>query len=276
VSEQARRHEQARDEGACSPEADIGHAFGDRSLLELALTHASFAHERGGPDQERLEFLGDAVLQLGVTEWLYERFPGAREGELSRLRQRLVSTGCLASLGLRIRLGRHLRLGAGEDATGGRDRPRVLAGAVEAVLGAIYLDAGLEAAREVLRAWLGEAVEALAAGAPSEFKDPRSLLQEIEQARRSETPTYHVTDTSGPAHAPWFAVEVRCGDRRLGRGEGPSKREAGRLAALAALAEADSASSEDQSPPLCEDLAPFAEPEPIEEAQAPLEIEEAP
>ena len=217
----------------------VGHTFRDPALLTLALTHASYAHEHGGPDQERLEFLGDAVLQLVVTDWLYERFPTAREGELSRLRQRLVNTGCLAEVGGRLGLGPHLRLGAGEDASGGRERPRVLAGAVEAVIGAAFVDGGVDAARAMLRGWLGEHVEALAAATPGASKDPRNALQELEQAAHGTTPTYHVTDTSGPAHAPWFVVEVRVGDRSLGRGEGASKREASRLAALAALGERD-------------------------------------
>ena len=216
------------------PAGAIGHRFADPALLQAALTHASFAHEQGGTDQERLEFLGDAVLQLCVTEWLYERFGEAREGELSRLRQRLVSTTCLAVLGARLGLGECLRLGAGEAGSGGRSRPRVLAGTVEAVLGAVYLDGGQAAAAACVRAWLADAVEELASAGDG-WKDPRSLLQEFLQRDCGQTPIYDVVDTTGPPHERWFSVQVRMADRVLGQGEGRSKREASRRAALDAL-----------------------------------------
>lgn len=212
-------------------------AFAASPRLDEASRHASYAHEHGGADQERLEFLGDAVLQLCVTAWLVERFPTAREGELSRLRQRIVSTPSLAAVGERHDIGAFVRLGAGEEASGGRTRPRVLAGTVEAVLGALFLDVGLDAANDVVHAWFGDAVESLAAedDLGDGWKDPRSLLQEQIQRDLGLTPTYVVADRSGPAHAPRFVVDVCAGDQRLGRGEGASKREASRAAATHAL-----------------------------------------
>ncbi len=214
----------------------LGHDFADESLLITAVTHASWVHENGGEDYERLEFLGDAVLQLCTTRLLFARFPEAREGELSRLRSRLVSTRALAVLGRRIGLGPALRLGVGEDGTGGRDRPRVLAGAVEAVLGALFLDGGFEVASDAVTSWMRVPLDRLAAEGPGAWKDPRSRLQERTQAAGGVAPTYAVTDRGGPAHDPTFVVEVRVGDHVLGHGEGSTKREAARRAAEEALA----------------------------------------
>lgn len=214
----------------------IGHVFANPMLLEQALTHASYAHENDGPDYERLEFLGDAVLQLATTAWLVERFPEAGEGQLSRLRQRLVSTPALASVAARFGLGDLLRLGVGEESSGGRTRPTVLAGAVEAVLGAVFCDAGFGAAAELVRRWLADGVEMLALGEANGWKDPRSLLQEKTQRDDGETPIYEVIATEGPPHQPIFEVEVRISKRALGRGIGASKREASKAAAEDALA----------------------------------------
>ncbi|MEN0064498.1 MAG: ribonuclease III [Myxococcota bacterium] len=218
----------------------LGHPFDDASLLLTAVTHSSWVHENGGEDYERLEFLGDAVLQLCCTRLLYERFEHAREGELSRLRARLVSTHALAELGRRLGLGDALRLGVGESATGGRDRPRVLAGAVEAVLGAVFTDGGYAAANRVVSAWLKGPIAELVAEGPSAWKDPRSRLQERTQRVSGAVPTYAVTEREGPAHDPRFVVEVRLGERVLGQGEGSSKRQAARHAAEAALRASDS------------------------------------
>jgi ribonuclease-3 len=213
---------------------DVGHAFADSGLLLEALTHASWAHENGGADYERLEFLGDAVLQLCSTKLLVARFPEAREGQLSRLRSRLVSTGALARTSRDLGLGAHIRLGVGEEATGGRERPRVLAGALEAVLGAVFVDAGFEVALALVTRWLDDPLAELEAETGA-HKDPRSLLQEHTQRLLGETPTYPVVACDGPPHEPTFVVEARVGDRVLGRGEGRSKREASRRAAEVAL-----------------------------------------
>lgn len=208
--------------------------FAEPRLLDEALTHASWSHEHGGADNERLEFLGDAVLQLCVTQTLVGAFPAAGEGELSRMRQQVVSTRALAAVARRLELGPSLRLGVGEEATGGRDRDRILAGAVEALIGAVFLDGGFSAAAGLVAAWSDETVRSLAQR-PDGGKDARSLLQERIQARGDATPTYLVVERTGPAHAPTFEVEVRVGDRVLGRASGPTKREAARRAAELAL-----------------------------------------
>lgn len=213
----------------------VGHQFADESLLETAITHSSFVHENGGHDYERLEFLGDAVLQLGSSALLYERLPQAREGQMSRLRSRLVSTRALADLALQIGVGPALRLGIGEEATGGRDRPKVLAGATEAILGAVFLDAGPDAALALVRRLLAAPLRTLEGLEEESVKDPRSLLQERTQRDLGETPVYGVADRIGPPHRPTFVVEVKVGDEVLGRGEGRSKREASRRAAEVAL-----------------------------------------
>jgi len=213
----------------------VGHAFSSRTLLEQAVTHSSFSHEHRVEDNERLEFLGDAVLQLCATVLLYARFPDAPEGQLSRSRARLVNTTALAALGARLAIGPVLRLGVGEEATGGRERPRVLAGAVEAVLGAVFEDAGYTAAATLVGRWMAEPLEELAREETQGWKDPRSLLQERTQSTLGATPIYDVTVQDGPPHRPRFGVAVRVGDRVLATGEGPSKREASRHAAARAL-----------------------------------------
>ena len=213
----------------------VGYPFASPALLEQAVTHSSYSHENRVGDYERLEFLGDAVLQLCTTVLLYERFSEAHEGQLSRSRARLVSTTALATLGARLGIGPALRLGVGEEATGGRDRPRVVAGAVEAVLGAVFQDGGFEAAAALVRRWMAEPLEELAREETQGWKDPRSLLQERTQSVLGETPVYDVTVQDGPPHRPRFGVAVRVGNRVLATGEGPSKREASRQAAALAL-----------------------------------------
>jgi len=212
-----------------------GHHFARPELLEQALTHRSWAHENDGDDNERLEFLGDAVLQTCSTVLLMERFPDAREGELSRLRSRVVSTRALAGVARELELGPQLRLGVGEEATGGRTRQRVLACAVEAILGAVFLDAGFGACPAVVKRWIGGRVDALQRQGHRGWKDPRSRLQELTQRLGKGTPTYRVTETDGPAHALLFAVEVEVDGEAVASGLGSSKREAFREAAEAAL-----------------------------------------
>ncbi|MCB9689650.1 MAG: ribonuclease III [Alphaproteobacteria bacterium] len=229
-----------------SEDADIvrallRHPFGDEALLDEALTHSSWSHEQGGPNNERLEFLGDAVLQLCVTAFLVARFPHAGEGEMSRLRQRFVNTKALADVARGLRLGPALRLGQGEAATGGRERPRVLAGATEAVLGAVFSDGGYEAAQRLVRRWIEDMLDVVEAEADTDYKDPRSRLQERVQRDLGATPVYDVVDRDGPPHAPVFDVAVSVGGRVLGQGRGSSKREAARRAAEAALSEREEA-----------------------------------
>lgn len=203
----------------------LGHSFGDPRLLALALSHPSAASDRLG-DNQRLEFLGDAVLQLCVSEALYLRHPQMQEGELTQLRAALVREASLAQAARRFDLGRYLVLDHGEDATGGRDKPSVLADAMEAVLAATYLDAGLAAAKAVCDRAFGEYV-------PPDAVEPnwKSLLQEREQALGHATPIYRVIGEEGPPHARTFTVEATLADGRRGNGEGPTKKRAEQHAA---------------------------------------------
>jgi ribonuclease-3 len=204
----------------------LGHAFADPQLLDDALTHRS-AQAR---HNERLEFLGDAVLGFLVAEALWRRFPQATEGELSRLRARLVNRESLAGVAQALDLGQYLRLGAGELRSGGHARESILADAVEAVLAALYLDGGLEVARGVVDQLLGKRIAALSPA--DQGKDPKTRLQEWLQARRLALPVYEVLETSGEDHAQTFVV--RCAVEALGRSStaaGPNRRKAEQLAA---------------------------------------------
>lgn len=215
--------------------AEIARQFGLSELaphLKVALTHPSFANEqRGEPDNQRLEFLGDAVLGLCASELLYERFPEADEGSLTRLRARLVNADALAAWARDNAIAEALLLGRGAESSGLRTSTNVLADAVEALVAAAYLDSGLEAARSACALILEPQLEGIDAGT----RDPKSELQERVQAARGDTPRYEVTDSGGPAHDRWFEVAVRVGSRELGRGRGRSKRAAEFAAAQAAL-----------------------------------------
>ena len=214
----------------------LGVSFNDPSLLRVALVHGSYTNEY--PDlapvtNERLEFLGDAVLSLVVAARLYTDFPHLDEGEMTKLRAVLVRGNTLARVARSIGLGDHLFLGKGEEASGGRTKPANLAGAMEAVIGAVFLDQGLGAARDFVLGLLDPELEkAVSRGAASSYK---SQLQELLQAREQQTPTYHAIEATGPAHDRWFTVEVRLGDTVLGRGSGKSKKTAETDAARAVL-----------------------------------------
>ena len=215
-------------------EARLGHRFGDRTLLERALTHRSAA----GPaaSNERLEFLGDAVLGLLAAELLYRRFPRAEEGELSRRRAWLVREQTLAEVARELDLGALLRLGPGELRSGGFRRDSILADALEALLGAVYLDGGLEAARRVVERLLGERVACQPE--PGALKDPKTRLQEWLQARRRPLPTYRVVEVAGAEHARRYTVACEVeGLEAATLGEGTSRRRAEQAAAERALAE---------------------------------------
>lgn len=219
-------------------EDKIGYHFHRSDLLTEALTHPSLACEtrRSQPDNQRLEFLGDAVIQLILTEELFRRHPGEGEGRLTKLRSRLVSREALCHYARHLGLGAELFLGRGELANGGRDRPSNLADAVEALAGAIYLDGGLGAAREFLFFNFGSLIEELLA--VSDEKNPKGQLQEILQAITSVSPTYHLIAQDGPDHLKTFVTEVRWDGRVLGKGSGHSKKEAEFKAAASALREA--------------------------------------
>lgn len=212
----------------------LGHRFRDPSLLTRALTHRSFGPGSGEPasDGERLEFLGDAMLGFVVAEWLFRRLPDAREGELTRRKQEVVRRDTLERAARRLGLGSRLRLGPGEEATGGREKASLLADAFEAVLGAVTLDGGVRAARAFVLRHLGEDLKAALGGAAL---DSKTALQEHAQVRWHRTPTYRIVDAAGPAHARAFTSEVLVAGRVLGVGTGPTRKQAEQQAARAAL-----------------------------------------
>jgi len=214
----------------------LGVRFADLSLLQRALTHTSYYNEnpdRGLEDNERLEFLGDAVLDFMSAEWLYNHFPEMPEGHLTRLRAGLVRTETLADFARQHSLGECLLLGHGEEENGGRERKSILCDAFEALVGAIYLDQGLDAVRAYVEPLFGPAVEAILAG--RQDKDAKSLLQEWSQAQLGVTPVYQTVEMRGPDHAKEFTVNVLIGDEVYGQGTGPSKQAAAQKAAQEAL-----------------------------------------
>jgi ribonuclease III len=214
----------------------LDYSFRDLSLLQSALVHTSYVNERPGrglESNERLEFLGDAVLGVVVAHRLYELRPESPEGELTVLRAWLVRQSTLARWGRQLGLGPHLLLGRGEARGGGRDRPALLSRAFEAVVGAVYLDGGVDAARTVLLPFIDHEVRT--GFSPQRVVDAKSRLQQVTQARFESTPVYNLVDHSGPGHAPVFVVEVRAGPEINARGSGHSKRAAQQAAAHAAL-----------------------------------------
>ncbi len=212
----------------------LGHRFKDLRLLDQALRHTSYAHENpsSGPSNEQMEFLGDAVLALTVTNLLLLRFPQSSEGELSRGRAALVNARQLASLARQLELGSYLLLGRGEESQAGHEKPSLLADALEAVLAACFLDGGLKAAEKLTRNWFEPLLAPLTTPPWQDFK---TALQEFTQARFKTSPTYKLLSESGPHHARHFLVEVRLDDRPLAQGEGRSKKQASQTAALLAL-----------------------------------------
>lgn len=210
-------------------ENNIQYTFKNISLLELALTHSSYANESKVHMEynERLEFLGDAVLQLVTSEKLYTENPDMPEGKMSKQRAALVCEEALAEYSKQIDLGRFMFLGKGEENTGGRERPSVLADAFEAVIGAIFLDGGIEPAKKFIRRFLDDA--------HLYNQDFKTLLQEIIQKNPGERLSYVVVGESGPDHDKSFAVEVRLNSNPIGTGTGKSKKQAEQQAAKEAL-----------------------------------------
>ena len=215
---------------ATGASAGIAHAFANADLLRQALTHRSY----GTPNNERLEFIGDAVLGFVVALTLYERFPDTPEGQLTRARAHLVREHTLAQVARRIALGSEIRLGEGELKSGGADRPSILADAMEAVFGAVFLDAGFAAARAAIESAYGEV---LRDADPSRLgKDAKTRLQESLHKRRLPEPVYEIVATTGKAHAQAFVVECRIADLGIAtRGAGASRRAAEQEAATQAL-----------------------------------------
>jgi ribonuclease-3 len=218
------------------------------ALLEQALTHRSYAYEHGGlPNNERLEFLGDAVLGLVVTEELFRTHPDLAEGQLAKLRASVVSTRALAEVAREIGLGEWVRLGRGEVTTGGDDKSSILADTTEAVIGAVFIERGHEVATQVVRRLVGPSLErALQAGASTDWK---TALQELTAARGSGAPVY-VLAGSGPDHARRFVAQVLVAGEVSGHGEGGTKKEAEQQAAQIAFQGLEALAALEQSPTL--------------------------
>lgn len=226
----------ARDPAVLALEARLGQNFQRPDIALAAITHKSFVNEHRGDgqaDNERLEFLGDAVLDLAVSHRLMERFPAAREGELSKIRAAVVDEAGLARIARVLDLGPLLRLGRGEELTGGREKSSLLADAMEAVVAALYLGGGLDPVLALLDRFLGEAFARAAAGTLD--RDYKTQLQELAQSRVRASPRYRVVAEHGPDHSKVFDVEAELKGEVVGRGTGRSKKDAEQAAAKLAL-----------------------------------------
>jgi ribonuclease-3 len=217
-------------------ERSLGLVFYDKSLLQRAFTHRSFLNEHPEfplEDNERLEFLGDAVLDFVTGEYLYHRYPELQEGPLTSLRSVLVRRETLARFARRLNLGHYLLMGHGEAGSGGRNRPANLCATFEALIGALYLDQGLDSILRFLEPLIVPEISRTVQERLD--RDPKSHLQELAQARMHSTPRYATVAESGPDHAKQFTVEAIIGGQVYGRGQGPSKQMAAQAAARAAL-----------------------------------------
>lgn len=216
-------------------EAKIGYSFKDRALLRTALTHSSYANERHGGDcqsYERLEFLGDSILGLITAEFLYAHEPRLPEGRMTKLRAELVCESSLYRVALKLELGKHMRLGRGEEHTGGRQRPSILADMVEAIIAAMYLDSGMEQSRRFV-------LEMILKDAPIDEShtnaDYKTRLQELVQRKSDQHISYTMTGESGPNHNKLFSFSVSINGVPAGEGSGRTKKEAEQMAAMKAL-----------------------------------------
>jgi ribonuclease-3 len=216
-------------------EESLGYSFADCALLAEAMTHRSYANEHPAelPDNERLEFLGDAVLDLVISQHLMSALPQSAEGELTRIRAEVVALPSLERLARSLGLGRALLLGRGEERSGGRNKASMLADALEALFGAIFTDAGYDRARAVILPLFVPLVQQAAA---EESQDYKSRLQEVLQAAQRGLPVYELVEAAGPAHERTYRVEAIIDGRLYGSGEGPTKKGAEQAAARAALA----------------------------------------
>jgi ribonuclease-3 len=217
-------------------EQALGHAFRDRELLERALTHKSRIYEKSeegqaSSDNEQLEFLGDAILGFAVSESLVRRFASFPEGRLSKVKAHLVSAARLHEVAQDLNLGEYLLLGRGEEMSGGRGKKALLSDAVEALIAALYLDGGLEAARHFIETRVIGPFEDPAGGAESALTDFKSALQEMAQALKLPPPRYVIAAEDGPEHSKTFTVEVRLGKQWVSQAQGLSKKSAGQKAA---------------------------------------------
>jgi ribonuclease III len=217
------------DNGQADLERTLGYKFKQLELLDTALTHPS-AVTAGEPHYERLEFLGDAVLDLAIADLLMRRFPEAKEGTLSKERASIVNGRTLAAKAMMIGLGDKLKLGKGEEKSGGRDKTSILAAAFEAVVGAIYSDSGLAPAQQVVEALFADDI-----GGPTAERDYKTELQEVAYRHFKSQPVYELVAAHGPDHAKRFTTRIRIAGRDLGEGEGGSKKQSEQAAARAAL-----------------------------------------
>ena len=228
-------------------EETLGYTFQDSAVLEQALTHRSYVHEHpeaGSATNERLEFLGDAILHFSVADELYSRFPDAPEGRLTALRAAVVCTSSLAAIAESLDLAAFLHVSRGEATIDGRGRQSILADALEAVIAAVYQDGSLQQARDLVRRLVGPPIET--AAEEQGTANVKGRLQEIIQAAEGVTPHYRVVNRSGPVHAEQFVVEVVAGERVLGRGEGIGKRQAEQEAARLALDALDTSDGDEE------------------------------
>ncbi len=217
----------------------LGYTFHNISLLNESLTHSSYANENKKKNiryNERLEFLGDAVLSVIISDYLYNRLKRTPEGELTKIRASIVCEASLAQCSIILNVGKYLLLGKGEETTGGRDRVSILADAFEAIIGAIYLDGGLEEAKKFVLNNLESTIEAAIHG--KIFQDYKTQLQEIIQGDNCQKIVYEIINEEGPDHSKVFHVQVKIGNKVLGKGSGKSKKEAEQNAAKIALKEA--------------------------------------
>lgn len=216
-------------------EKKIDYSFSDETLLEHAMTHSSYSNERGlgrAGCNERLEFLGDSILGYFAADYLFRSYPDKPEGDMTKLRAELVCEQSLVSVAEELELGNYLRLGHGEIVCGGRERPSIMADAVEALIAAMYLDGGLEAAKKFIYSFiLNRPIKAGSAGS----HDYKTRLQEITQRSGAGSPRYSMTGSSGPDHCKEFSAEVEVGGKVLGTGSGRSKKEAEQSAAKNAI-----------------------------------------
>lgn len=221
-------------------EKALGHSFRDRELLERALTHKSKVYEKtaegqAATDNEQLEFLGDAILGFAVSESLVRRFPSFPEGRLSKLKAHLVSAAHLYAVAQSLQLGEYLLLGRGEEMSGGREKKALLSDAVEALIAALYLEAGLEVTRKFLEECVIGAFDLPEDGIDSAVTDHKSALQEMAQALKLPPPRYVIVTEDGPEHSKTFTVEVRVGKDWVSQAQGLSKKSAGQKAAQQVL-----------------------------------------
>ena len=220
-------------------EVELGYHFRDAALLRKALTHSSHAHEHNHEeDNEQLEFLGDAILGFVVSDMLYRAYPSFTEGQLSKLKGFFVSAANLVKYAEQLKLGRYLKLGKGEEKTGGRTKQALLVDGFEAILGAIYLDSGLEAPRQLIARFAGTQIADIgsgSAGSATPFTDFKTALQEAMQSRSSEPCRYVLIGETGPDHEKLFTVDIEIGNETVARGIGLTRKAAEQAAARQAL-----------------------------------------